>query len=132
MVEQAAGDLEPPLHAAREGPHDVAGFVGQVHHRQQFARTGPKHVTRHVVEHRVEPQVFAPGQPVVEARVLEDDADRLAHPVRLTDDVESVDGRGRTRRVDRALNAFSDRHENPADVGIGAMHHRLDQRRVDE
>ena len=70
-------------------------------------------------------QVLRAGQPIVEARVLKDDADRLADQVRPHDHVVTVDDGGPRRRpqhraehVDRRRLARAVRPEKAEDLAL--------------
>src|SRR5579859_4606569 len=80
-VQQAAGDLQPPLHPAGVGGHHVAAPVPQADHLQHLAQPGLESGLRHPVQVGVETQVLLPRQVVVQGRVLEHQPDVAAYSV---------------------------------------------------
>ena len=75
IVDQRPGDLEPALHARGQRPHRLVGPVGQLDQRQHFLDALPPQLARHAEHQPVQVEVLANRQPVVEARLLEDDAE---------------------------------------------------------
>ena len=98
-VHQAAGDLEPALHAAGELHDDVGAAVGQRHHLQDLVDPALGVGAAQPVEVGVEPEVLLGGQLQVQGLLLEDQPDPAAHLVALGDDVEPGDPGGAGRRV---------------------------------
>src|SRR5262249_21784680 len=90
-VEQATGDLEPSLHAAGKGADLLIGTVRQIDEIQDVLDARLPLAARYVIDHAVEAQVFLGGDAIVEAVVLEDDADRGAHQIGSTHHVVAID-----------------------------------------
>ena len=78
-VQQAAGDLEASLHAAREGADQARRALGEPGHLEHVVDARPDLASRHAVELGVEAQVLLRRQVHVERRVLEHEADAAAH-----------------------------------------------------
>ncbi len=95
VVQQPARDLQPPLHATGEGAHLVARAVGQIDHLQHLADAPGPFGARDVIDHAVEAEILLRRDPVIEAVILEDDADRLAHARRVARHVVAIDARRR-------------------------------------
>ena len=74
-VQQAAGDLQPPLHAARVRHDQAVPPVPQADHVQHLLHPRRHRGRRHPVELGVEAQVLLGGQVVVERGVLEHQPD---------------------------------------------------------
>jgi len=125
-VGQAPGDLQAPLHAARVLVDQHAGLVGELDQGQDLVDAAPALGLAEAVHHGVELEVLAAGQAAVEGRLLEDDADALAHGVAVAGDVEAGhDGGARGRpeegreHVDRRRLAGPVRAEKPEQLALG-------------
>ncbi len=93
LVHEAARDLEPPPHAARERLHGLVGPLQQIDRREQVVDRALALLRREAVELREDRHVL-PGREVqVRGHRLRDHADRLAHAVRVAHDVEAVHAR---------------------------------------
>jgi hypothetical protein len=75
LVHEAAGDGEPPLHAAREGIDAVVAAVGEPGEGEQLLGPGPDLGHRHAEVAAVDDEVVPDGELGVEVVVLGDDAD---------------------------------------------------------
>jgi hypothetical protein len=93
-VQQAAGDLQAALHAARVGADHGPAPVPQVHHVEDELHPRVQLRPGHAVQVGVEPQVLLAGQVAVERRVLEHQADVPADRVPLPPHVVSGHPRG--------------------------------------
>ncbi len=114
-MNEAAHDLELAAHPAGIGPNrheDLGTDADDVRELSHLAavRFGHEPMTWGVgvdaIEDRVKAHVLFAGEIPVEAGTLEDDADPPAHGARLSNDVETVDGRrpvgrGQCRGQDR-------------------------------
>ena len=78
-VQQAAGDLQAALHAAGELLHWIVAAVPELEQLEQPFDALLADLARDFVEDAVEVHVFVGGELVVEAGVLEDDAEAFAH-----------------------------------------------------
>ena len=104
-MDEGGGQIEPATHAARVGPDGPVGGVDEVEALEQLdcaARGRARRLTRQLAHHA---QVLAPGEVLVDRRVLAGEADRGAHGVGLAGDVESEHRRvarvgGEQRRED--------------------------------
>src|SRR5207302_10585627 len=90
-VQQAARDLEAPLHAAGEALDQIVAAVPQLEELQQALHTLAAELARRAVEHSVQIQILAGGELGVEAGILEDDAEAAAERTRLSECVQSSD-----------------------------------------
>ncbi len=86
-VQQAAGDLQPPLHAARVGADQAVPAIPQPDHVEHLLHPRLHRRGRDGVQLRVEPEVLRPGQVVIQRGVLEHQPDVAAHRVPLADHV---------------------------------------------
>jgi hypothetical protein len=75
MLTQAAGDLQPTLHAAGVRADHRPAAVPQVHHVEDKLHPGVQLGAGHAVKVGVEPQVLLAGEVGVQRRVLEDQPD---------------------------------------------------------
>ena len=75
VVDQRAGDREPPLHAARERLDLVAGALGQLDEVEQLVDPRLQLAPREPEVAAVDEQVLADGQLDVEGVLLRDDAE---------------------------------------------------------
>ncbi len=85
LVEQADGDVEPPLHAARVLVCPLVGAVGETHDLEHLICSGRHFCPRQAVERTEEPQVLATGEVGVDGEILRNQPDgtlRLAAPRR--------------------------------------------------
>jgi hypothetical protein len=91
VVHEGAGDLEPSLHARGERPHHVpAPFreLDEVEHRLDPAAALRR---RDAIDQPVEIEVLVQGQAIVEARLLEHDAEAAPGRQRILHHVDAVD-----------------------------------------
>ncbi len=88
VVQQPAGDLQPPLNAAGKGAYEGVPPVRQPDDVEKAFDALVADASRDVVEHGVGPQVLVGREPVVERGVLEHHADGLPHAFGLANDVE--------------------------------------------
>jgi hypothetical protein len=93
-VQQAAGDLQPPLHAARVGSDHAAPPVPQPDHLEHLAQPRGECRLGYPVQVGVEAQVLLAGQVVVQRGFLEHQADVAAYGVPLGDHVVPRDPGG--------------------------------------
>src|SRR5207245_3186371 len=93
MGEDAARDLEAPLHAAGEGLHERVGAVGKLDDAEELVDALPPDRCGHAVDAAMQVEVLAGGQLVVERGVLEDEADAPANRSRILRDVDAGDAR---------------------------------------
>ena len=98
-MHQAAGDLQPPAHAAREHLHPAVAALPQPDHLQHDAHPLVGHLLGHAVQLGVEAQVLRGRQVHVERRVLEHQTDVAANVEPLGDDVVAGDRRRPGRRL---------------------------------
>ena len=91
IVHQGAGDLQPAFHAGGERAHQAVAPVGEFDQRQQFVDAAFAPRRRHAIDEAVEIEILVDGQPVVEARLLEHDAETLPRLQRAGDHVDAVD-----------------------------------------
>ena len=96
---EPARDLQPALHAARERPRQIPAALVEVDEAQRLVDARRALGARHAVGDRVQHQVLLGGQPIVQRRVLEDDADAPAHLVRRRRDVQPRQPRASRRRL---------------------------------
>src|SRR5205823_1328949 len=98
IMQQAAGDLQAPLHAARKSLDLGMTPVAQADDAQHlFDALGPE-ALRDVIEHGVKDQVFLRCESVIERWVLKDHADGLPDLVRLREDIETGQDRAAASR----------------------------------
>ena len=96
--DQRAAEVEPAAHAARVGLDDAVGGVGEIELLEQLVGRGAcASARRQLVEPAEHPQVLAPGQVLVDGRVLAGQADDAAQLLGLADDVEAGDRRAARR-----------------------------------
>lgn len=100
-MQQAAGDLQPPAHAAGERHHRLVGAVGEVHHVEHLAHPARDRGGLDAVQLGVQAQVLRGGEVAVERRVLEDETDVAAHGVAPRGHVEAADVGGAGGRGDQ-------------------------------
>ena len=87
-VDEAQGDVELALHAARVGACDAPRRLSETETLEQLVDARFEGAAGHVVEAALEQQVLAPAGVHVDGRALRDAADRPAHAVRLAQHVE--------------------------------------------
>ena len=80
MVDERACDLEAALHAGGERAHQPLAPVGELDQRQHLVDALAAQRSRHAVDEAVEVQVLVEREAVVEARLLEHDAEARAAP----------------------------------------------------
>src|ERR1051325_11118356 len=90
-VQQPAGDLETAFHAARERLDQIGAPLPQLEHSEQCLAALPAGVPRHMIQHAVNIHVLPRRQIAIEARILEHDAEALAHFRLMGDGVEPVE-----------------------------------------
>ena len=105
-MHQTARDLQPPAHPARVGRDQVLSPIGERHEVEQvhgaFAALAP----RQAIKLAIDVEVFPSGQVEVGGQCLRDDADRLAHGMRVLGDVITRHYRTpRSRRQQRGEHA---------------------------
>ena len=92
-ADQRGRQVEPPPHAARVGLDRPAGRGGQVELLEQLVRPlpgGPRGQPAELADHD---QVGAPGEVLVQGRVLAGEADRPAHGGGVGDHIAAEDAR---------------------------------------
>src|SRR6266849_7506820 len=89
LMQHAPSNLEPALHSPRVGSNERARAVGKLQQRQHLVDAPVPFVRRNAVDESVELEILAAGQLVVERRVLEDEADPLAHTRRVGGHVDA-------------------------------------------
>jgi hypothetical protein len=113
-MHEAAGDLQPAAHAARERSDHGVLAVPQPDHRHHLAHPGRDEIGLHAVQVGVQAQVLGSGQVAVERRVLEDEADVAADVVALGDHIMPRDpGLARRRARQRAQHVDRGRLAGP-------------------
>ena len=100
-ADQRAPEVQPAAHPARVGLDDAIAGVGEVELLEELVGAAPGLGRRQLVEPAEHPQVLAPGQVLVDRRVLAGQADDLAELVGLLDDVEAGDGRSSGVRLEQ-------------------------------
>src|SRR5260370_11451500 len=75
-------------------PHLRAGSIRELEQRQHLVDALAALAGRNAIEPRVELEVLATGQHVIEGRVLEDETDALPDSSRVADDVDAGHLRG--------------------------------------
>ena len=107
-VQQAAGDLQPALHPARERAHERRAAIGQAHELEHRVEPRGHAGASQPIDGGVEAQVLLGAEMLVERGLLEDEADAPANLGALPHDVESrhpgAAGRGpqqRAKHLDR-------------------------------
>jgi hypothetical protein len=98
-VQQAAGDLQSPLHTARVGADQAVLAVPQAHHVHDLPHPGRHGRAGHPVELGMEAQVLLGGQVSVQGGVLEDQPDVAADRVALGRGIVAGHARGARRSV---------------------------------
>ncbi len=90
VCSKPAGDFQAPLHAAGKLFNRIVAALPQFEQLEQhFDAFGPQ-LARHVVQHAVKIHVFVGGEFVVQAGILEHDAETFAGFVVLHAGVEPV------------------------------------------
>ena len=92
-MNEPAGDLDAPPHAARQVLHLRFAPLRQLDELEELRDQLLAFLARHAVQLREDQQVFLDAQLEVRRQRLRDDADRLAHAVRVFRDIEAVDER---------------------------------------
>ena len=92
VVEQTAGDFETAFHAAGVAFGEVVAAVPKLDDFQKLLNAGAAERAGDVVEDAVKFHVFESGQFVVDAGILEDDAEGLTDLVGLGERIEPVHG----------------------------------------
>jgi hypothetical protein len=87
-VDQAQGDVEPPLHAARIGAGQTAGGLREPEPLEQLVDAPPELGARKAVNLALEDEILATRCLRIEARALADDADDPSHPRGVAQDVD--------------------------------------------
>jgi hypothetical protein len=82
LVEQADGDVQPALHAARELLRAVVGAIEQVHDAEHRVDSLLEHVAGKPVEAAEEAEVLAGREVGVDGQILGDVPDVRLHPGR--------------------------------------------------
>ena len=105
IVDQRARDLEAPLHAAGERADDRVAHAGEADPRELLLGSVAALAARDAEDGAVEVEVLAGSQPVVERRILEDDAARATDGEGVGLHVVAIDegatgARGEERRED--------------------------------
>src|SRR5262245_49787255 len=100
-VQQPAGDLQPPLHAAGVGADQAGPPVPQPDHLEHLAAAGRQHGLGHPVQLGVEAQVLLGAEVLVQGRILEHQADVAADLVPGPDHVVTGHPSGAGARVDQ-------------------------------
>ena len=98
LVQERPRQLQPPFHPAGKRPHRHVGAVGELGPRERLLDERGDPPRPDPVEHRVQLQVLAGGDPVVQRGLLEDDADEIADPIRLGGDLDPRHAAGARRR----------------------------------
>ncbi len=80
-VQQAAGDLQAPLHAAGEGAHQGSRVAPTAAASRAPSACAARSLARHPVQLGVQAQVLLGREVVVERGVLEDETDVASHAV---------------------------------------------------
>ena len=75
IVQQAGGQVQPPLHAAAEGLHAIVRAVGEADQVERGVDRLVERGARQAVERAEEAEVRARGQLVVEREILRHEAD---------------------------------------------------------
>ena len=83
VVHEGAGDLQPALHARGERPHQCSAPFREFDELEHLLDPAPPLRRRDAIDEPVEIEVLVQGQAIVEARLLEDDAE--AAPARQSD-----------------------------------------------
>src|SRR5208337_5223575 len=91
MVHKAAGDFEPPSHAARVRLHLPAGRVLKAYEVEQLRGPVLGDAPGNPVEVGAEHDVLPPSQVLVRSVLLRDYADRRPYIVGMTGDVVTAD-----------------------------------------
>jgi hypothetical protein len=91
-MHQGAGDLQSAFHAGRERAHQAVAPVRELDERQQLVDAALAPRRGHAINEAVEIEVLEHGEPVVEARLLEHDAEIAPRLPRMGDDVDAIDG----------------------------------------
>ena len=93
IMDQRAGDLEPALHARGQRAHRLRRPVGELDEVQHLLDAVAPQLARHAEDEAMQLEVLAHRQAVVEARLLEDDAEPPAGGERLSRDIGTADQR---------------------------------------
>ncbi len=80
-MDEAPGDLEAPLHAARVLLDERRGLLFKIDQAEDLVDSPPALGLAHAVHHGVELEVLPAGELDVQGGLLEDDADALADAV---------------------------------------------------
>ena len=94
-MEQALGDLDPPLQAAGKCLDQLAGAIAQIEFKQEMIDPRPQRRARQAVEAPLMGEVFAHLQFLVEARRLENHPEPAAQRARVAPEIEPENA-GRT------------------------------------
>ena len=93
-VDEGGGEVEAAFHPTRVGADGAVGGVLEVDDGEELVDALAAGATAQSEEPRLEREQFAAGLDVVEAGLLQGDADAAAHGARLGEDVEAVDTGG--------------------------------------
>ena len=94
VVDEGARDLEPPLHAGGERPHQGVAPIRELDEMQHLVDPALAPRRRHAIDEAMEIEVLVDGQAIVEGRLLEHDAEAAPRLQRVGDDVDAADPRG--------------------------------------
>ena len=97
--DETGAEVDAAAHAARVRLQLAVGRVGERHPFEHLGRALGGEPLRQAREPPDHLEVLAPGQRLVDRRVLAGETDAPAHRGRLLDDVEAGDARGAARRV---------------------------------
>src|SRR5688572_9568424 len=97
-MQQAARDLETPLHSTRKGLHVRVLPFPQLEQLEQQLNAFSADATRHVIQHAVQLHVLVGRQLAVEARVLKHYAERAPRFELIGDRVQPVEPHRPARR----------------------------------
>ena len=102
LGDQAGGEVEATAHAAGVRAGRAVGRLGEVEPLEQLGAALLHVLRRQVVQLAEHAHVLAPGEVLVDGRVLARETDRVPHRIGLLDDVMPGDvrnaGRGREQR----------------------------------
>ena len=91
--DQRAREVEPAAHSAGVRLGDAVGRLLEVEALEQLAGARPRLLAGEAVQTPEHPQVLAPGQVLVDRRVLPGEADHPAHALRVAQHVDAAHDR---------------------------------------
>jgi hypothetical protein len=100
-VQERSCDFQSTAHAARERSHALVGLAGQADPQQRIINARAALTAWHTINHAMDLQILARGEPVIHGGILKDETEGTANRRRRRDHVVPGDLRralGRTQQ----------------------------------